>query len=126
LARDNERILDYIIDNIPDFDYSIEDKNGENVFQKLTDPQNVGIAIKLLNKLKDQKPKPGSERSERGDLDLKQIFKRLKNKNTVLHECVLKSNSTLLNYLVTNADVFGIDPQAVGAAGETYEGLKVV
>lgn len=124
LARDNERILDYIIDNIPDFDYTIEDRHGENVFQKLTDPQNVGIAIKLLNKLRDQS-KAGSGRASRTDLDLTKIFKRLKNKNTVLHECVIKSNSTLLNYLLANADTFGIDPQALGAAGETYEGLKV-
>lgn len=120
-AHDNERVMDYIIDHVPTFDYALEDKNGDKVFQKLTDPQNVGIAVKLLEKLRVQKAKDGAA----GGLDLSALFRRLKNKGTVLHECVQKNNTGLLKYLVSHAGTFGLDVEAVDANGDTYDSLKV-
>ena len=125
LKLDNDVVMNYILDNIRDFDYSIKDETGENVLQKLTDSHNVNIAIKLLETLKANREKEETRKKEEGQrVNLGTLFGKLKNGNYVLHECVLKNNQRLLENLLKDKEIFGIDPEVKNKAGFTFLELQ--
>lgn len=125
LNRDNDVVMNYILDNIKEFDYSIKDEKGENVLQKLTDSHNVNLAIKLLDILKANHIKEEQQKSEEQKIDLKKLLGKLKNRNWILHECVLKNNQRFLESLLKDKELFGIDSDARNAEGLTYTELQV-
>lgn len=123
LASDTDRVMNYIIDAVKNFDYGATDAQGETVLMKLVHPVNIGIATKLLEKLK----KAAQSESNPPDCqyDITKLFKKYKNGDGVLHQCIRQQNNTLLRYLLANKDSFGVNPEELNSDGLTYAELEV-
>lgn len=123
LTNDTDRVMNYIIDMVKNFDYGILDSDGETVLMKLTHPSNIGIATKLLEKLKSVAST--ESQSENRPYDITRLFKKYKNGDNVLHQCVRLNNGTLLSYFLANQLTFNIKPEEKNADGLTYSELEV-
>lgn len=127
-------MINYIIDQLENFDYSIVDKDGETAPMKMTDPHVVNLAMKMFRKIMDSVNCDNSENkidqnsktyTESQNKSCFLIFKRFSNKNWILHELVLKKNRILLEFLLKNKEFFGIDATLKNSDGKTYSDLEV-
>ena len=115
LARDNQRVVDFLLTHLPGLDLLAEDAQGRTVFDLLEDPLHLNTAVRLLDALRAQQTAEENRR----------WFRKSRGGNTVLHRCVLSGNAALLKYLLSHKAQFGICEEAANDSGKDYHCLEV-